>query len=68
VEVSDQPVDIAQITAFSFGVSFVLLVVTLLIALAIIGRVFGTLNPRHAVAKARAAFAERHAAEAPQPG
>ena len=68
VEVSDQPVDIAQITAFSFGVSFVLFVVTLLIALAIIGRVFGTLNPRHAVAKARAALAERHAAEAPQPG
>ena len=67
VEVSDQPVDIAQITAFSFGVSFVLVVVTLAIALAIIGKVVGTLNPRYAVAKARAALAERSATtEAPQ--
>jgi hypothetical protein len=57
-EVTGQPVDIAQITAFQFVVGASLLVVSLSIALVIIFRVLGTLNPRHAVRKARAALGE----------
>jgi Lysylphosphatidylglycerol synthase TM region len=52
-EVTGQPVDIANITAFTFVVGAVLLVVSLTISLVIIFRVLGTLNPRHAVRKAR---------------
>jgi len=65
VEVSGEPVDIAAITAFSFGVSFVLLLVSLAISLVIIARVLGTLNPKHALVKARAAVAERRSPDAP---
>lgn len=57
-EVTGQPVDIAAITAFQFVVGTVLLVVSLGISLVIIFRVLGTLNPRHAVRRARAALEE----------
>jgi hypothetical protein len=57
-EVTGQPVDIAAITAFQFVVGAVLLVVSLTISLVIIFRVVGTLNPRHAVRRARAALGE----------
>jgi hypothetical protein len=64
-EVTGQPVDIANITAFSFVVGAVLLVVSLTISLVIISRVLGTLNPRHAVRKAREAVGDlRHRAPA----
>jgi hypothetical protein len=55
-EVTGQTVDIAGITAFTVVVSTVLLVVSLTISLVIIFRVLGTLNPRHAVRRARAAL------------
>jgi len=64
-EVTGEPVDIASITAFTFVVSTILLVVSLTISLVIIFRVLGTLNPRHAVRKARQAIEEvRHRASA----
>jgi uncharacterized membrane protein YbhN (UPF0104 family) len=55
VEITGEPVDIAAITTFQFGVGAVLLVVSLSISLVIIFRVLGTLNPRHAVRRARRA-------------
>jgi hypothetical protein len=58
-EVTGQAVDIARITAFTVGLGVIQLVVGLLISAAIIGRTFGTLDPRHAVRAARGAFAER---------
>jgi len=65
VEVTHQQIDIARITAFSFGVSFVLLIVSVVIALAIIGKMLGTINPRHAIRKVRASIAERRELEVP---
>ena len=66
-EITGEPVDIASITAFTVVVSGVLLVISLVISLVIIFRVLGTLNPRYAVRRARAAVGElrqRAAAEA----
>jgi hypothetical protein len=57
-EVTGQPVDIAAITAFTVVTSSLLLIISLSISLVIIFRVLGTLNPRHAVRKARAAVGE----------
>jgi hypothetical protein len=57
-EVTGQPVDIASITAFTFVVSALLLAISLVISLVIIFRVLGTLNPRHAVHKAREAVGD----------
>ena len=57
-EVTGQPVDIAAITAFQVVVGTVLLIVSLSISLVIIFRVLGTLNPRHAVRRARVALGE----------
>ena len=50
VEVTDQAVDIAAITTFTFGVGAVLMLAGLVIALTIIAREFGTLSPRRALA------------------
>ncbi|HVE69120.1 MAG TPA: lysylphosphatidylglycerol synthase transmembrane domain-containing protein [Solirubrobacteraceae bacterium] len=61
-EVTGQSVDIANITAFTVVVSAVLLVVSLTISLVIIFRVLGTLNPRHAVRRARTAMSGAYAA------
>jgi hypothetical protein len=63
-EVTGQSVDIGNITAFTVVVSTVLLVVSLTISLVIIFRVLGTLNPRHAVRRARAALGGAYAAAA----
>jgi hypothetical protein len=59
VEVTGQAVDIAAITTFTFGVGAVLMLAGLVIALTIIGREFGTLSPRRALAAARAAVGPR---------
>jgi uncharacterized membrane protein YbhN (UPF0104 family) len=59
VEVTHQAVDIAAITTFTFGVGAVLMLSGLVIALTIIGREFGTLSPRRALAAARAAIGPR---------
>ena len=53
VEVTGKPVDIAEITAFTFGVSAVLCVACLGLAAAILVQEFGTLSPRRALAVAR---------------
>jgi hypothetical protein len=63
VEVTGRPVDIAEITAFTVGVGAVLLVVGLLISLVILLREFGTIDPRRAVARARAALGRRDLAQ-----
>jgi hypothetical protein len=55
VETTGEPVDIAQITAFTFGVGAVLMVSGLLIAAGITWHELGTLNPRKAIAAMRAA-------------
>jgi hypothetical protein len=57
-EVTGQPVDIAAITALTVVTSSLLLIISLTISLIIIFRVLGTLNPRHAVRRARAAVGE----------
>ena len=54
VEVTGHQVDIAAITAFTFGVGAVLALAGLVLALTIIAGEFGTLSPRRAVAAARA--------------
>jgi len=59
VEVTHQAVDIAAITTFTFGVGAVLMLSGLVIALTIIGREFGTLSPKRAIAAARAAIGTR---------
>jgi uncharacterized membrane protein YbhN (UPF0104 family) len=59
VEITGQRVDIAQITAFTFGVGSVMLVSGLLISLILIARILGTLSPARAVAAARAALETR---------
>jgi hypothetical protein len=59
IEVTHQPVDIAEITAFTFGVGAVVLVTGVVISVAILGREFGTVSPRRAVRAARAALARR---------
>jgi hypothetical protein len=53
VEVTGKPVDIAQITAFTFGVSAVLCVACLALAAGILLQEFGTLSPRRAMAVAK---------------
>jgi hypothetical protein len=53
VEVTGHPVDIASITAFTFGVSAVLCVTGLLLAFSILAHELGTVSPRRAVAAAR---------------
>jgi hypothetical protein len=53
VEVTGKSVDIAAITAFTFGVGAVLSISGLLVAAVILAREFGTLSPRGAMAAAR---------------
>jgi len=53
VEVTGHPVDIAAITAFTFGVGAVMAVSGLAVATVILAQEFGTLSPRRAVAAAR---------------
>jgi uncharacterized membrane protein YbhN (UPF0104 family) len=53
VEVTGEAVDIASITAFSFGVGAILFVVGLAISIAILGRELGTVSPRRIMARLR---------------
>jgi hypothetical protein len=59
VEITHQQVDIAEITAFTFGVGAVVLVAGLLLSVAILAKEFGTVSPRRAVRAARALLARR---------
>jgi hypothetical protein len=52
-ETTGQAVDIAQITAFTFGVGCVLMVSGLAVATAILWRQLGTLNPRKVLRASR---------------
>ena len=54
VEVTGHPVDIAAITAFTFGVGAVMALSGLLVASVILAQELGTLSPRRALAAARA--------------
>jgi hypothetical protein len=54
VEVTGRPVDIAAITAFTFGVGAVMAVSGLAVATVILVQEFGTVSPRRAMAAARA--------------
>jgi lysylphosphatidylglycerol synthase-like protein len=54
VEVTGQPVDIAAITAFTFGVGAILALAGLVVALGILAHECGTLSPRRALSTARA--------------
>lgn len=53
VEVTGQVVDIAAITAFSFGVGAVLFLVGIVISIALLGRELGTISPRKMIATVR---------------
>lgn len=63
VEVTGQAVDIADITAFTFGVGAVLMLTGLATGLVALGAELETLSPRRTVAAARAAVARGHGAE-----
>lgn len=66
VETTGQAVNIAQITAFTFGVGATLMVTGLVIAVIILWRELGTLNPRKAIRAAREAVTPDPAAEPPK--
>src|SRR3954470_1140630 len=53
VEVTGRPVDIAAITAFTFGVGAILALAGLVVALGILAHECGTLSPRRALSTAR---------------
>jgi hypothetical protein len=57
VELTGQSVDVASVSAFSFGVGAVQLLSGLAISMGILGSQLGSFSPRGAVRKARAAFA-----------
>jgi hypothetical protein len=67
VEVTGHEVDIAAITAFTFGVGAVIGLVGLVLAAGILVREFGTLHPRRAVAAARGRVASALPAAAATP-
>jgi hypothetical protein len=68
VEVSGEAVDIARITAFSFGVGAALYLTALGISVAILGREFGTASPRRMVERLRERLGEALARESPAEG
>jgi Lysylphosphatidylglycerol synthase TM region len=53
VEVTGEEVDIASITAFTVGVGAVLAVASVILAVVLLAREFGTLSPREAARRAR---------------
>lgn len=67
VELTGHWVDTANITAFSFGVSFLQLVVGLSASAVIVLRTYGTLHPGRAVHRARTALGGAAAALPPLP-
>jgi hypothetical protein len=64
VEVTGHAVDIAEITAFTFGVGALLMLAGLVVGLAALGAELETWSPRSAVRTARAAVARHRAAPA----
>jgi len=68
VEVTHEQVDIAEITAFTFGVGAVVLVTGLVISVAILAKEFGTVSPRRAVRAARATLARHEVGGEPATG
>ena len=58
VELTGQPVDVASVSAFSFGVGAVQLISGLAISVGILGATLGTFSPRSALRTAKAAFAK----------
>ena len=64
VEVTGEAVDIASITAFSFGVGTSLFLSGVLISIAILARELGTVSPRRMIERIRTRLAE----QAPEPG
>lgn len=63
IEVTGQVVDIAQITAFTFGVGALVMLTGLIVGLGALGAELGTWSPRHAITTAHQAVA-RHRATA----
>lgn len=59
VEITDKPVDVASITAFTFGVGAVLFVVMVLVAIVCLAVELDTLSPRRAIAVVRERLAAR---------
>ncbi len=68
VEVTGEAVDIAHITAFTFGVGAALHLTALVISVAILGREFGTASPRRMVGRLRERLGEALARESPAEG
>lgn len=68
IELSDRPVDVAQITAFAFGTGAVLLVSGLVVSLAILAAQFGSWSPWRALSSARRTLPEAQADTAPAAG
>ena len=66
VEVTGHAVDIAAITAFTFGVGAVLMVAGLVVGIIALGAELGTWSPRAAIRAAREAVA-RHRDAAAEP-
>jgi uncharacterized membrane protein YbhN (UPF0104 family) len=58
VEVTGEAVDIASITAFSFGVGAALFLTGILISIVLLGRELGTISPRRMVARVRERLGE----------
>jgi Lysylphosphatidylglycerol synthase TM region len=65
VEITGEAVDIASITAFTFGVGFVLMVSALAVSLGVLFHELGTLSPRRAFAVLRARLAHAEAGASP---
>jgi Lysylphosphatidylglycerol synthase TM region len=57
VELTDVPIDAAQVSTFCFGIGAVQLISGLLISVGILGATLGSVSPRDALRKAKAAFA-----------
>jgi hypothetical protein len=68
VEATGEAVDIARITAFSFGVGAALYLTALGISVAILGREFGTASPRRMVERLRERLGEALRCESPAEG
>jgi hypothetical protein len=69
VEVTGEAVDIASITAFSFGVGAALFLTGIALSIAILGRELGTVSPRRMVQRLRERVGEQAPpAEASRPG
>jgi hypothetical protein len=64
VETTGHAVDIAEITAFTFGVGALLMLAGLAVSFAALGAELETWSPRHALATAKAAVARHRAAHA----